>query len=262
MVWGGVCGAMHHKHPIFILLVEETHEHATTPWEDDRIFGKSVVCSKILLSSDKAIETTNEPLHETIMKKICIYCGSSDKISQAYLDAAFEMGRIIAQNGLIIIYGAGSTGMMGAVANGALEAGGEVWGVIPKMFDTPQLAHKNLTRYEVTDTMHTRKARMAELADGFIALPGGFGTFEELFEIITWAQIGVHRKPIGLLNTRGYYDFLLGMANHAAQEGFLYQEHLHLFSHAADPASLLEQMMAYQPPEGLARWVERDGKKA
>jgi uncharacterized protein (TIGR00730 family) len=193
------------------------------------------------------------------MKQICIYCGSSDRISQVYLDAAYKMGKAVAQQGITIIYGAGSTGMMGSVADGALDAGGKVWGVIPRIFDTPQLAHKGLTHYEVTDNMHTRKARMADLADGFIALPGGFGTFEELFEIITWAQIGLHCKPIGLLNTNGYYDFLLGMANHAAQEGFMYQEHLQLFSHAADPDSLLEQMMNYQPPEGLARWVEREG---
>ena len=193
------------------------------------------------------------------MKRICIYCGSSDKIPQVYLDAAYEMGQTVAEHGITIIYGAGSTGMMGAVANGALETGGEVWGVIPKIFDTPQLAHKNLTRYEVTDTMHTRKARMAELADGFIALPGGFGTFEELFEIVTWAQIGVHRKPIGLLNTNGYYEPLLNMARHAAEEGFLYPEHLSLFTHADTPTTLLERMNNHRLPDGLARWVEREG---
>jgi uncharacterized protein (TIGR00730 family) len=193
------------------------------------------------------------------MKRICIYCGSSDRIPQVYLDAAYEMGQTIAQNDITLIYGAGSTGMMGAVANGVMEAGGKVWGVIPKIFDTPQLAHNGLTHYEVTDSMHTRKARMADLADGFIALPGGFGTFEELFEIITWAQIGLHRKPIGLLNTDGYYNFLLGMATHAAQEGFMYQEHLQLFTHAETPVELLGQMSHHRLPEGLARWVDRDG---
>ena len=196
---------------------------------------------------------------ELKMKRICIYCGSSDKISQVYLDAAYQMGQTVAQQGIILIYGAGSTGMMGAVADGALAAGGEVWGVIPKMFDTPQLAHKGLTRYEVTDTMHTRKARMADLAEGFIALPGGFGTFEELFEIITWAQIGVHRKPIGLLNTNGYYGPLLALAQHAADEGFIYREHQQLFAAAATPATLLEKMNNHHLPDGLERWVERDG---
>jgi uncharacterized protein (TIGR00730 family) len=193
-----------------------------------------------------------------IMKRICIYCGSSDKIPQVYLDAAHEVGQIVAQKNITIIYGAGSTGLMGAVADGALKSGGKVWGVIPKMFDTPQLAHKGLTHYEVTDTMHTRKARMADLADGFIALPGGFGTFEELFEIITWAQIGMHRKPIGLLNTQGYFDLLLGMVMHAEQEGFIYSEHRQLFTHANNPTALLDQMNNHSLPDGLERWVDRD----
>ena len=192
------------------------------------------------------------------MKSICVYCGSSDKIPRVYLEAAFEMGRAIALKKIILIYGAGRTGMMGAVAEGALAAGGEVWGVMPKMFDTPQLAHKGLTRYEVTDTIHTRKARMAELADGFVALPGGFGTFEEVFEIITWAQIGIHRKPIGLLNTQGYYDLLLEMVAHADREGFIYREHNQLFTCAATPVALLDQMSNHRLPEGLERWVERD----
>jgi uncharacterized protein (TIGR00730 family) len=193
------------------------------------------------------------------MKKVCVYCGSSDKIPQIYLDGAYEMGQTLAKNEITVIYGAGSTGMMGALANGALEAGGKVWGVMPKIFDTPQLAHKDLTHYEVTDTMHTRKARMADLADGFIALPGGFGTFEELFEIITWAQIGLHRKPIGLLNTNGYYDLLLGLAVHAEREGFIYSEHRKLFTYASTPAVLFEQMKNHRLPKGLERWVDRDG---
>ena len=192
------------------------------------------------------------------MKKICVYCGCSDKIPQNYLDAAYEMGQTLAQNKITIIYGAGSTGMMGALANGALEAGGKVWGVIPKIFDTPQLAHNQLTHYEVTDTIHARKARMADLADGFIALPGGFGTFEELFEIITWAQIGLHRKPIGLLNTNNYFDLLLKLTVHAEQEGFIYSEHRQLFSHAATPEGLLSQMNNHRLPEGLERWVDRN----
>jgi uncharacterized protein (TIGR00730 family) len=169
------------------------------------------------------------------------------------------MGRTVAQHDITIIYGAGSTGMMGAVADGAIEAGGVVWGVIPKIFDTPQLAHKGLTCYEVTDSMHTRKARMSDLADGFIALPGGFGTFEELFEIITWAQIGMHRKPIGLLNTNRYYDPLLALVAHADNEGFIYSEHRKLFLLADTPAALLDQMNNHRLPQGLERWVDRDG---
>ena len=192
-----------------------------------------------------------------MMKKICVYCGCSDQIKPLYLETAYEMGQVIARAGLTVVYGAGSTGMMGAVADGAIEVGGEVWGIIPKIFDTPQLAHNGLTHYEVTDTMHSRKARMAELADGFIALPGGFGTFEELLEIITWSQIGLHRKPIGLLNTNGYYDLFLGMVAHAELEGFIYREHRQLFTHAATPLELLDQINRFNLPEGLDDWVER-----
>ncbi len=128
------------------------------------------------------------------MNSICVYCGSSDKINPAYLEGATQMGQAIARRGLQLWYGAGSTGLMGAVANGALEAGGEVIGVIPALFHTPQLAHTGLSRLEVVDLMHQRKERLANQAEAFIALPGGFGTFEELFEILTWAQIGLASK--------------------------------------------------------------------
>src|SRR4030065_302141 len=154
------------------------------------------------------------------MKIFWFYCGSSDKMRPAYLEAARQMGTAIARRGLTVVYGAGCTGMMGAVADGALEAGGEVIGVIPELFATPQLMHTGLTRLEIVDSMHTRKARLAELADAFIALPGGFGTFEELFEMLTWAQIGLHRKPVGLLNTLDYFVPLLNMVEHARQRGF------------------------------------------
>lgn len=193
------------------------------------------------------------------MKRICIYCGSSDKIAAEYLEAAYQMGQSVAQRGMTVIYGAGSTGSMGAVANGAIDAGGEVWGVIPEQFNTPQLAHTGLTRLEVVENMHIRKARMAELADAFIALPGGFGTLEELFEIITWAQIGLHRNPIGLLNTKGYYNYLLTMVDHADTEGFIYSEHRQLFTHADEPGDLLDALTNHRHPEGLERWVEREG---
>ncbi len=192
------------------------------------------------------------------MKSIAVYCGSSDKISEKYLNDAKNIGRIIAQKGIRLVYGAGSTGMMGAVANAALEMGGEVFGVIPKIFDSPHLAHSGLTRYEVVPDMHTRKAMMAENADGFIALPGGFGTFEEFFEVLTWSQIGIHEKPIGLLNTEGYYDTLLKFFNEVKEKGFTYKEHNQLFQFDSDPEKLVEQMETYSPPESLSRWLDRD----
>ncbi|MFM8322958.1 MAG: TIGR00730 family Rossman fold protein [Chloroflexota bacterium] len=192
------------------------------------------------------------------MKTICVYCGSSDKVHPEYLAGARQLGAAIAQRGLQLWFGAGSTGLMGAVANGALQAGGEVIGVIPEMFNTPQLCHTGLTRLEVVSTMHVRKARLAEAADAFIALPGGYGTFEELFEMLTWAQIGLHRKPIGVLNLRGYYDPLLQMVEQARQEGFIYAEHLALFNAADRPEQLLDRLTNYQPPAGLERWVTRE----
>lgn len=195
------------------------------------------------------------------MKVICVYCGSSDKIHPDYLEAARQMGTTIATRGLQLLYGAGSTGLMGAVANGALQAGGEVVGVIPGYFNVPHLAHAGLTRLEVVDTIHERKARMAEMADAFIALPGGYGTFEEFFEILTWAQIGLHQKPIGVLNTRSYFDPLLAMVENARLEGFIYDEHRSLFQSAGQPGKLLEVLETLanrSTPAGPNRWMSRE----
>lgn len=193
-----------------------------------------------------------------MMKSICVYCGSADRLRPEYLSAARRMGAAIAARGLELVFGGGKTGLMGAVADGALESGGRVTGVIPGYFNTPQLAHGGLTRMEVVETIHQRKARMVELADAFIALPGGYGTLEEFFEVLTWAQIGLHRKPIGLLNARGYYDPLLAMIEHVRAEGFIYAEHTGLFSAAEQPEALLAALENHIPPEGLEKWVERD----
>jgi uncharacterized protein (TIGR00730 family) len=192
------------------------------------------------------------------MKTICVYCGSSDNIDPVYEQAAREMGRAIAERGLQLWYGAGSTGLMGALADGALNAGGEVIGVIPEFFNTPQLAHNGLTRLEVVGTMHQRKLRLTEKADAFAALPGGFGTFEEFFEILTWAQVGLHQKPVGLLNVKGYFEPLMRMVEHARSEGFIYDEHRALFTCMNEPVPLLEALSSYLPPEGLERWLTRE----
>jgi uncharacterized protein (TIGR00730 family) len=192
------------------------------------------------------------------MNSICVYCGSSDKTHPDFQDAAYEMGTVLAGQGITLVYGAGSTGLMGAVADGALESGGEAIGVLPSIFNTPQLAHPNLTRLEIVDDMHKRKARLEELADGFIALPGGYGTLEELFEILTWAQIGLHKKPVGLLNVRQYYDPLLEFIDSARAEGFIYTEHRSLFTSSEKPLSLLKALENHNPPSGLERWLTRD----
>ena len=194
------------------------------------------------------------------MEKICVYCGSADDLNPAYLEGAEQMGKAIAKRGLQLWYGAGSTGLMGAVANGALGAGGEVIGVIPAIFHTPQLAHSGLTRLEIVESMHQRKERLADQADAFIALPGGFGTFEELFEILTWAQIGLHQKPVGLLNTLGYYDQLVKAIEYARKEGFIYDEHRSLFMCEQQPEQLLERLEHYNAPSGLDRWLTRSDR--
>jgi hypothetical protein len=193
-----------------------------------------------------------------MIKIICAYAGSSDKMHSDYLEAARQMGRNIAERGISLAYGAGSTGLMGALADGSLEAGGEVIGIIPELFNTPQLMHSRLTRLEIVKTMHQRKARLAEMSDAFIALPGGYGTFEELFEVLTWAQIGLHRKPVGLLNVRNYFDPLLALIDHARREGFIYEEHRQLISADESPDALLDRLENHRHPDGLERWLQRD----
>ncbi len=188
---------------------------------------------------------------------ICVYCGSADNLNPTYLAAAAETGRLIAEHGLRLIYGAGKTGLMGALADGALAAGGEVVGVTPQNLNTLALIHQNLSTLEVVGDIHMRKARMTALADAFIALPGGYGTLDELFETLTWAQIGIHSKPVGLLNTNHYYDPLLEMIEKACQEKFIFNEHQDLLVNDCDPQALLEKLYAFQLPPGLNRWVDR-----
>ncbi len=193
------------------------------------------------------------------MNSICVYCGSADEIHPDYRLAGRQMGRVLAQNGITLVFGGGKTGIMGAVADGALDAGGAVVGVIVESMNTPALAHFGLTRLEVTATIHERKARMYELSDGYIALPGGFGTFDELFETITWGQIGLHEKPIGLLNVRGYFAMLMAAIDYAQNEGFVYPEHRAMLSLAEDPQVLLDQMRNHQhPTEAVKRWMRQE----
>jgi uncharacterized protein (TIGR00730 family) len=193
------------------------------------------------------------------MDSICVFCGSSDSVHADYLAGARETGRVLARHGIRVIYGGGKTGLMGAVADGALEAGGEVIGVIIPSMNTAPLAHERLTRMDVTSHMHARKARMHELANGFIALPGGYGTFDELFEAITWSQTGAHQKPIGLLNLRNYYAPLLAALDHAVAEGFIFREHRAALFCESEPEKLLSVMENYQHPhDATKRWM-REG---
>jgi uncharacterized protein (TIGR00730 family) len=192
------------------------------------------------------------------LKSICIFCGSSDSISPDYLAAAEQMGRSLAGRDLRLIYGGGKTGMMGAVADGALGRAGEVVGVIIPSMNSESLAHQGLTRMEVLPDMHGRKARMHELADGYVALPGGFGTFDELFETITWGQIGAHEKPIGLLNVNNYYAPLLAAIDYAVGEGFIFKEHREVLICEQDPEKLIDRLAKYEHPhEAVKRWMRQ-----
>ena len=169
------------------------------------------------------------------------------------------MGRTLAQRGIRLIYGGGKTGLMGEVANGALSAGGEVIGVIIPSMNTPALAHTSLTSMDIAPDMHGRKARMHELADGYIALPGGFGTWDELFEAITWAQTGAHEKPVGMLNVKNYYDPLLAAMDHAVSEGFIFSEHRKSVYCESDSKKLLDAMEQYvHPREAVKRWLKEE----
>ncbi len=190
-------------------------------------------------------------------KSICVYCGSADGLDQIYLDAARVLGGLLANRGIELIYGAGKTGLMGALADGVLEAGGRVTGVVPENLNQAQLIHGALSQLEVVPDIHARKARMSQLAEAFITLPGGYGTLDELFETLTWAQIGLHTKPVGLLNTGGYFGPLLEMIEHARSEKFIYDEHRDLLVSSSDPSDLLSRLEQFKIPSGLERWVSR-----
>ncbi len=183
------------------------------------------------------------------MQTICVYCGSSSGVSDVYQRAAFALGKTMAERNIDLVYGGANIGVMGAIANSVLKHGGHVTGVIPQALMIKEVAHHGLTQLEVVADMHERKARMAELADGFITLPGGLGTLEELFEMLTWSQLGFHQKPIGLLNIDSYYSQLLAFIDHSIEQGFVKTDHRKLFCVASDPASLIHSMQEYSPPQ-------------
>jgi uncharacterized protein (TIGR00730 family) len=191
------------------------------------------------------------------MNRLCIFCGSSPGRDPAYLAAAAELGTFLAKRGIGIVYGGAAIGLMGTVADAARAAGGEVIGVIPRALVELEVAHVGLADLRIVGSMHERKALMAELSDGFIALPGGIGTLEELFEIWTWGQLGSHRKPCALLNVAGFYDRLLAFLDFIVDEAFLRPVHRSMLLVGETPASLLEKLQSYRaPPE--TRWVKRD----
>lgn len=180
------------------------------------------------------------------IKRICVFCGSSLGARQSYTDIAQQLGKAIVSHGMELVYGGGSIGLMGVIANAVLKENGKVFGVIPKALSSREFAHPGLTELRFVASMHERKAMMAELADAFIAMPGGFGTFEEFFEILTWAQLGLHTKPIGLLNAEGYFDLLLAFINHVLEESFIQKKHYQMIITSDNPEKLLSKIVRYK----------------
>jgi hypothetical protein len=187
--------------------------------------------------------------------RLCVFAGSHVGGHPDYATAARDLGGALAARGTGLVYGGGSVGLMGVLADAVLAAGGDVIGVIPRPMATRELAHTGLTKMHVVESMHERKALMASLASGFIALPGGLGTLEETFEVLTWSQLAIHRKPVALLNVRGYYDRLLRFLDHAVQEGFLLEQYLTLFLADEDPHRLLDAIAGWQPPVFPGPWL-------
>jgi hypothetical protein len=192
---------------------------------------------------------------DTALASVCVYCGAHTGRDPAYTAAAALLGRTLAERGIRIVYGGGRVGLMGVVADAALAAGGRVTGIIPQALMKKELAHAGLTEMIVTTSMHERKAQMAERADAFVALPGGLGTFEELFEIWTWGQLGWHRKPCGVINVAGFYDGLIAFLDHAAGAGFVRPVHRGMLLVDDDPARLLDRFAQYEAP-AMPKWVE------
>jgi uncharacterized protein (TIGR00730 family) len=191
------------------------------------------------------------------MRRLCVFCGSSIGIRKSYEEAAQAMGRILASRGIGLVYGGGNVGLMGVIADAVMAHGGNVIGVIPQPLADREIAHPGITELRVVDSMHTRKAMMAELADGFIAMPGGVGTFEEFFEVVTWTQLGLHRKPCGLLNVSGFYAPLAAFIDQAVSEGFIKPVHRAAIVVDDDPERLLDTLLSIKLPD-VPKWIRRE----
>jgi len=190
------------------------------------------------------------------MKSICVYCGSSAGASEVYAEGARALAREMVKDNIALVYGGGNVGLMGIIATEVIRLGGEATGVIPKALLDKELGHNGLTRLHIVKDMHERKAMMAELSDGFIAMPGGMGTLEELFEVLTWAQLGFHYKPIGLLNVGGFYNNLIAFIEHLVSQRFLTAEQALLMMHEENPADLVQRFKTYQPSY-TNKWADR-----
>lgn len=181
------------------------------------------------------------------MQRVCVFCGSSPGVKQEYAVGARELGLVLAKKNIDLVYGGGHVGLMGIVADAAMSAGAKAIGIIPRCLADKEVAHQGLTELKIVQTMHERKALMSELSDGFIAMPGGFGTLEELFEVITWAQLGIHKKPFGLFNVAGYYDKLIEFMDFQVEQGFVPQRHREMIIVSDEAEQLVEMLESFHP---------------
>jgi uncharacterized protein (TIGR00730 family) len=191
-----------------------------------------------------------------VITRLCVFAGSNPGARAEYRAASRELGRVLAARGVGLVYGGARVGLMGVMADAVLAAGGSVTGVMPAALVAKEVAHNGLTDLRVVSSMHERKALMSDLADGFIALPGGWGTWEEFFEVLTWGQLGLHQKPCGLLNVDGYFDRLLSFVEHSIDEGFVRREYQTMISVSESPAALLDTFASYRPP-AVEKWIDR-----
>lgn len=191
------------------------------------------------------------------LRRVCVFTGSRPGVKPQYGEAAIALGRELARRDIGLVFGGGSVGLMGVLADGVLAAGGEVVGVIPEALALREVAHAGVTTMHVVTTMHERKALMADLSDAFVAMPGGFGTFEELFEITTWSQLGIHTKPVGLLNVDRFFDPLIALVEHAVAEGFVVPDHARLLLTKTEPAAMLDAIETWQRPGLGPKWITR-----
>jgi hypothetical protein len=192
------------------------------------------------------------------MRRICVFCGASPGARPEYAQATTEVARLLAADGIGVVYGGGGVGLMGVLADAVLAEDGEIIGVIPRALMDREIAHRGVTDMRVVGSMHERKALMAELADAFIALPGGIGTLEELFEVYTWAQLGLHGKPCALLNVEGYYDSIAGFLAVAVEERFLREGHREMLMFEREPRALIERLREFQPNSVQPKWIDRE----
>jgi uncharacterized protein (TIGR00730 family) len=205
-----------------------------------------------------AVGSMGRTIYAQEVQRACIFCGSSPGARPAYTEVTEDLGHLLVENGITLVFGGATVGLMGRLADTVLSEGGEAIGVIPQALVDREIAHLGLTDLHVVETMHERKQLMADLADAFVALPGGLGTLDELFEIYTWAQLGLHRKPIGILNVEGYFDGLASFLEHATAERFVREDHRSMLIVEEEPRTMLERLESFDPAVVTPKWIDRE----